>query len=121
MLLYLRVGSTSVDSLSRAGQLSAPLCSPPYLGCQVVARGKVLEAVQAVPVPGAPSARVVVDHLEGAEEHSAVIPVLVLAPSKATSDKIPILSQRRPQAKKLGALSHRGAEGHPSPPGQPEL
>lgn len=50
-----------------------------------------------------------------------MIPVLVLAPSKATSDKIPILSQRRPQAKKLGALSHRAAEGHPSPPGQPEL
>lgn len=47
------------------------LRSPPYLRGQVVARGEVLEAVQAVPVPGSPSAGVVMDHLGEAEESSA--------------------------------------------------
>lgn len=39
------------------------LCLPTHLSSQVVACGQVLEAVQAIPVASASTARVMVDHL----------------------------------------------------------
>lgn len=42
------------------------LCLPTHLSSQVVARGQVLEAVQAVPVASSSTAGVMVDHLAGA-------------------------------------------------------
>lgn len=83
------------DVPASQGQVSAPLCSPPYLCCQVVARGEVLEAVQAIPVPSSPSARVMVDNLGEAEESSAgklVMPPLTQG--KHSNDQSPVLLQR---------------------------
>ena len=44
----------------------APLSLPTHLSSQVVARGQVLEAIQAIPVTGSSTAGVMVDHLRGA-------------------------------------------------------
>lgn len=52
---------TSTPSLSSQDAL----CLPTHLCSQVVARGQVLEAVQAIPVAGSSTAGVMVDHLKG--------------------------------------------------------
>jgi len=82
-------------SLSRAGG-PASLRSSPYLRCQVVARGEVLEAVQAVPVPGSPSARVMVDHLGEAERAQPVA-----CRAGGTRTPFPAPSLRGPRANTL--------------------
>lgn len=52
-------------------ELPGTLSLPAHLGSQVVARGQVLEAVQAVPVASSSTAGVVVDHLGGARRGEA--------------------------------------------------
>lgn len=90
----------------KAGHVSAPLCLSPYLCCQVVACGEVLEAVQAIPVPSPPSARVVVNHLEGAEEGSEWG-----CPSKHPSDRNPSYLKDAHKSINLGTDTRQPARG----------